>query len=361
MNRSTVLIVSATLLSGGMLAGIPGPNTLAAATVANTTADPVNKVCPIKGNEVDKESPTRQFKAVTIGFCCPGCEGKWDAKSDEEKMALLVKHAPEAVTAIQSPAPPAPAFIGKDYKIDAGTLQSNPALVAARGYLAACAKADAKALDAWIAYHAGRFEEAATLGLAAGGSGLNAANKAACIYANYLEDDEAKKLTIYQEVNARCETMQADDPKNANAFYLQAYALGRYAQGISIVKALKDGVGTKVQKALSTAIKLNAKHADAHIGLGSYHAEIIDKVGALVGGLTYGAKKEIGVSMFEQALKLNPASAIARIEYANGLVMLFGKGKMTQAETLYNEAAAHAAKDAMERLDVELAKSEMED
>ena len=39
---------------------------------------------------------------------------------------------------------------------------------------------DAKALDAWIAYHAGRFEDAVELGLAAGGSGINAANKAAC-------------------------------------------------------------------------------------------------------------------------------------------------------------------------------------
>lgn len=220
---------------------------------------------------------------------------------------------------------------------------------------------DAKALDAWIAYHAGNFEEAVKLGLAAGGSGINAANKAACIYANYLEEDEKKQLAIYQEVSARCEEQQAADPKNANAFYLQAYALGRYAQGISIVKALKDGIGTKVQKALTTAIKLAPKHADAHIGLGTYHAEIIDKVGAMVGGLTYGAKKDTGVEMFDKALKLNPASAIARVEYANGLIMMFGKAKMKEAEALYADAAACDPKDAMERLDVELAKSELED
>jgi cytochrome c-type biogenesis protein CcmH/NrfG len=137
--------------------------------------------------------------------------------------------------------------------------------------------------------------------------------------------------------------------------------LGRYAQGISIVKALAQGIGTKVKSALDTAVKLAPKHADAHIALGAYHAEIIDKVGAMIGGLTYGAKKDAGLKHYETAMKLNPDSAIARIEYANGLVMLEGKKAVPQAEKLYAEAAACDPQDAMEKLDVELAKSELED
>ena len=45
----------------------------------------------------------------------------------------------------------------------------------------------------------------------------------------------------------------------------------------------------------------------------------------MVGGLTYGAKKDAALEHFQKALKLNPDSAIARIEYANGLVTMFGK------------------------------------
>ncbi len=220
---------------------------------------------------------------------------------------------------------------------------------------------NAAVLDAWIAYHAGDFGGAVERGLAAGGAGINAANKAACIYANYLEEDEKKKLAMFQEVAARCEALQKADPKNANAFYLHAYALGRYAQGISIVKALKDGIGDKVKGSLSSTIKLAPKHADAHIGLGTYHAEIIDKVGAMIGGLTYGAKKETGLEMFEKALKLNPDSAVARTEMANGLIMMFGKAKMKEAEKLYADAARCKPVDAMERLDVEAAKAELEE
>ena len=221
-------------------------------------------------------------------------------------------------------------------------------------------KADGKALDAWIAYHAGRFEDAVELGLAAGDAGLNAANKAACIYGTYLEEDDKKKLKIFEDAAARAEKLQRSDPNNANAFYLHAFALGRYAQGISIVKALKDGIGTKVKNSLGTALKLAPKHADAHIALGAYHAEIIDSVGAMLGGFTYGAKKDIGEEMFAKALKLNPDSAIARIEMANGLIMLHGKSKVKDAEKLYAEAAKHQPVDAMERLDVEQARAELE-
>ena len=116
-----------------------------------------------------------------------------------------------------------------------------------------------------------------------------------------------------------------------------------------------------------STIKLEPKHADAHIASGAYHAEIIDKVGAMIGALTYGAKKETGVEHFEAALKVNPDIAIGGVEYANALVMMFGKAKMAQAEQLYDAAAkckamdAMDAMDAMERLDVEAAKAEMED
>ena len=88
---------------------------------------------------------------------------------------------------------------------------------------------------------------------------------------------------------------------------------------------------------------------------------MIDKVGTLVGGLTYGAKKDAGAAHFEKALKLNPDSAIARVECANGLVMMFGKARMKEAEKLYAEAVAQEPADAMERLDVEMAKDDSED
>lgn len=150
---------------------------------------------------------------------------------------------------------------------------------------------DAALVNAWIAFHAGEFEKAAKLGLAESIAGYSVANKATCIYANYLEKNEKKKPEMFEEVATHCEEQQAEQPKDPAGYYWHAYALGRYAQGISIAKALTQGIGTKVKNSLDMTIKLAPKHADAHIGLGTYHAEIIDKIGSMIGGLTYGAKK----------------------------------------------------------------------
>jgi hypothetical protein len=96
------------------------------------------------------------------------------------------------------------------------------------------------------------------------------------------------------------------------------------------------------------------------VAMGAWHAEIIDKVGAMVGGLTYGAKREAGEGHFRQAIKLAPDSPIALIEMANGLVMLHGRSMVDEAAALYEKAAAMSPRDAMEKLDVERARAELE-
>ena len=197
-------------------------------------------------------------------------------------------------------------------------------------------------------------------GIAAGGAGINAAVKAQTVYAHYLEKTDKAKLALFEEAAGWADERRGEAPKDANAHYLYAFALGRYSQGISVAKALAQGFGGKIKDALLTALKLEAKHADAHIAYGSYQAEVIGKVGGIVAGMTYGAKKDSALEHFEKAVKLFPESAIARIEYANGLILLFGKGRLDEATTLYEEAAAVKPLDAMERLDVELAKSELE-
>jgi tetratricopeptide (TPR) repeat protein len=246
-----------------------------------------------------------------------------------------------------------------DYSFDAASLKKSWARLH-QGDCEPLPK-DAAVLQAWVLFHNGEFQKAAEAGLKAGGAGLTVANKATSIYANYLETKEKVKLDLFMEVAERAEAQQAAEPKNANAYYWQAYALGRYGQGISVAKALAQGLGTKVKNALEQAIKLSPKHADAHIALAAFHAEVIDKVGSLIGGMTYGAKKDQGLALFRDALKLNPSSAIAMIEYANGMVMLEGDKKMKEATKLYEQAAASQPLDAMERLDVEMAKAELED
>ncbi len=214
--------------------------------------------------------------------------------------------------------------------------------------------------SAWRAYHRGDFAAAVAEGTALGLIGANAANKAANIYATYLETDSEWKRAIFLHAAERAEALQAAAPELANAYYFHAQALGRYSQEISIVKALARGIASKVKASLDKAVRLEPNHAEAHIALGAYHAEIVNKVGAMLASLTYGASKDEAVKHFALARKLLPDSAIARIEQANGLVMLFGKAKLAEAEKLYAEAAKCAPADAMQKLDAEHAREEAE-
>src|SRR4029077_10333973 len=194
---------------------------------------------------------------------------------------------------------------------------------------------DLAVLDAWRHYHAGEFQQAVDAGIAAGGAGVNVAIKAQSIYANYLEKTEKSKLALFEEAAGWAAERRASAPKDADAHYLYAYALGRYSQGISVAKALAQGFGGKIKDALTTALKLAPSHAEAHTAYGAYQAEVVSKVGGLVAGMTYGAKKESALEHYQKALKLHPESAIARIEYANGLILLFAKARLGEATKLY--------------------------
>ncbi len=218
---------------------------------------------------------------------------------------------------------------------------------------------DPRLLEGWALFHSGEFQKAMETGLQLGLSGLTLAHKSACIYATYLEKKERARLELYQDVVQRAEAHAAQDPDNPNAHYWHAYALGRYSQGISVAKALAQGLGTRVKTSLERTIELQPRHADAHVALGAFHAEVIDKVGALIGSMTYGARKEVGLTLFQEALRINLESALAMVEYAHALLMLEGDQRLQDATRLFRQAAAFAPLDAAERLDVELARTEL--
>lgn len=215
--------------------------------------------------------------------------------------------------------------------------------------------------DGWALYHSGEFERAAAIGLQHGPEGLALANQATAIYANYLEPREAVRLAMFRQVIERAGAHAASEPDNCPALYWQAYALGRYSQGISVARALAQGLGSKLKGALEHVIELQPRHADAHLALAAFHAEVIDKVGALVGRMTYGVRAETSVELFERGLELHPHSAAGMMEYARAQLMLHGDSRMAEATRLYERAAALKPADARERLDVELARAGLKD
>lgn len=214
--------------------------------------------------------------------------------------------------------------------------------------------------DAWRAFHHGDFQAAYEAGDALGPLGASVAVKAMGIHATYLVEDEAEQLKRFEQAAKLAEAAIKVLPDEANSHYRHAFALGRYSQGLSIAKALKQGIAGKVRAALDATLEREPKHAEAHTALALYHAEIIDKIGAMIGGLTYGAKAGEAESHIMTALKLTPDSPIAHVEYANVLLLLHGDKKEDAAAASFEKAGKLKPRDAMEALDAAHANAQIE-
>jgi tetratricopeptide (TPR) repeat protein len=210
--------------------------------------------------------------------------------------------------------------------------------------------------DAWRAFHSGDFGEAMKLGGALGSAGSAVAGKAAAIHTLYVEKNQRKRLDILRKAMESGETAVSQLPDYANAHYTLALVVGRYSQRISILEALAEGLGGKISKHLERTLELEPKHAEAHVALGLYHAELVKTLGGLAARLTYGASEEAAVEHFRRALRLVPASAIARVEYAHGLSLLDAAAYREEVAELCAKAASCKPLDMMEQLDIERAR-----
>lgn len=254
--------------------------------------------------------------------------------------------------------------------LHAGDCEPYPDEKRAAALAKAAGKAAPKGLDAdalaealqgaWRDFHRGDFQAAFETGNALGPVGASVACKALAIHASYLVDDEAEQLKRFEQAGKLAEAAIAALPGEANSHYRYAHAMGRYSQGISIAKALKMGLAGKVRKALDQALALAPKHAEAQAAMALYHAEVIAKVGSLVGGLTYGAKAPAAEKHMATALKLTPASPITHVEHANLRLLLDGEDGEDAAAAAFEKAGKLKPRDAMEALDAAFAREQLE-
>ena len=209
---------------------------------------------------------------------------------------------------------------------------------------------------AWEKFHAGDFQAAIDAGSDLGALGATVANKAAAVHSLNSKRGGPHELELLDSAVKRGEQAVSVLPDYANAHYTLALALGRYSQGISILKALAAGLAARLRTHLERTLEIEPQHAEAHVAFGLYHAEIVNKLGSLVAGLTYGASADAALIHLRRATKLAPASAIIHIEHANALLLLDADRYREQAQQLYAEAADFEPLDEMERLDVERAR-----
>lgn len=219
----------------------------------------------------------------------------------------------------------------------------------------------AKVRKAWQAYHEGRFGDAVRAGEKHGDECLLPAAFAATMYAQYLENDDDKKLRRFKHAVGLAEQATKYDPDSANAHYMLAVALGRYSQFISIIEALAKGIGPRIKDSVTRCLEMEPEHAEAHVTLATWHAEIVDKLGSMLANLRFGAKRKLAEEHFDTAIGLCPGSPFPCIEKANGLVLMYGDDSEDEARDLLETAVNMTPVDAMQVLDIDRAERQLED
>lgn len=214
--------------------------------------------------------------------------------------------------------------------------------------------------EAWRRYHTGDFSEAVAIGTELGDQGAVVTAFATVIYAQYMEQDSDEKIRLFKQAITLCEKHIESTPSELNLHYMHAVAMGRYSQFISMVEALQQGYGKKIKDALDNCLAINSSHAEALVTCGGWNAEIVDKAGAMLGKIMYGATKEQSIENYQKALVQAPNSPVPYLEYAYGLQAMYGETKLDETIKFLEQGIAIAPADAMQALDQQAAKRQLD-
>lgn len=206
--------------------------------------------------------------------------------------------------------------------------------------------------DVWRSMFRGDFAEAKADGLKLGVGGQVPAMFAQVIYALFLAPDQASRHQLLEEVIEY--TDQARDLVNADpmTMFARVYAKARLGEELPIAVVLKRGYSRQIPKELDALLTKQPQQPFALALYGGYQAGVIRKVGAFVGGMTYGVsanKMELYFSRsFEQANNL----PIGHYEYANALAYVYGDDERDKALQHLKLATQIKPINAMEALEV---------
>jgi hypothetical protein len=210
--------------------------------------------------------------------------------------------------------------------------------------------------DVWRLMFRGDFAQAKADGLKLGVGGQVPAMFAQVIYALFLAPDQASKQKLLEEVISY--TDQAGELVNADpmAMFGRVYAKARLGEELPIAVVLKRGYTSQIPDELDALLKKTPNQPYALALYGGYQAGVIRKVGAFVGGMTYGVDADRMEQFFARSFKQAGNLPIGHYEYANALTYVYGDDEHEKALAQLKLAASHKPINAMEALEVAHAK-----
>lgn len=209
------------------------------------------------------------------------------------------------------------------------------------------------------AFDEGRYLEAADLAESLGTSeGHALAADALAVHGHYVAAGDDKQ-PILERARNQADKAVALDGESAEARFQIAHTMGRYAQSIGPTKALRQGFVGGSLEAIEAVLELDPDMAKARLSLASWHADVVDGFGRLIGRMTYGATVKDAMDNYERTLELAPEEKIAYYEFARGLSAIGGRKDSPRVRELLTQALELPVGNDFDRIIHELAKADL--
>lgn len=213
--------------------------------------------------------------------------------------------------------------------------------------------------EARVAFDEGRYLEAADLAESLGTSeGHALAANALAVYGHYVSADDDRQ-PILERARSLADKALALDGTSAEARFQVAHTMGRYAQSIGPTKALRQGFVGGFREAIDAVLELDPDLAKARLSLASWHADIVDGFGRMIGRMTYGATVKAAMENYERTLELAPEEKVVYYEFARGLSAIGGRKDRPRVRELLTQALELPVRNDFDRIIHERAKADL--
>lgn len=158
--------------------------------------------------------------------------------------------------------------------------------------------------QAWRLHYEGKYEASYKLGVQLGVAGSVPAIYSKLMYTTFMVHSSAEKLTLFREVAEKSEdSLQLTPDYDFGTFGL-LYARVRILEQLGTSAALATGFLGSTQKSLKKLTERNPINSLYPTTLGGIQAGVVERVGSLIGRVTYGATEGRTIKHFQQALDL---------------------------------------------------------
>ncbi len=131
----------------------------------------------------------------------------------------------------------------------------------------------------------------------------------------------------------------AQNPDDAEAKMLYAFAFGFNARSASIIKAWRKKLPQKIHAAIMETHAANPDDPRSDALLGGWHLSIVAKAGASKAQSLYGANEQAGHDLFKTAMGGAPNDVFIAGNYIMMLTALGGEQNLQKADGLLQSAA----------------------